>query len=482
MRTDMIINVKDFHAVADGKTLSTGNIQKAIDYCSENGGGKVVFESGTYVIGSIYMRNNVFLELPGGSVLLASENLADYNKADEWSQNEACVNPLEHTAGAHLIIFLEVENCGIIGEGRIDGNGELLASRERHSFDDPEFIRPAQMIYVCESSHITLRNIELFNSPYWNCYIHGCDDVIITGIRLKNSGNVYNGDGIDVDSSSRVLISDCIIDTQDDCLTFRCVRMCLKNPKRITHSVTVTNCILSTHGCNGIRIGCGRGEIRNLNFSNIAATDCAKVICMEAQYARVRDRPGVRLENISFSNIVFNECKYFLFLSSSCWNFSDPVMQAPPIRNISFSHIRGEMLNNIVVQAHEGIEVSNIYFNDISLEIKKEAQLLESYGYTEWDEATSAGVFYVANAQDVTLEHVRVRITADHAPYEYSLLGHNTENIVLHDVKVKKADSELYEHLTSAVMSESKVESKRNHLPGDTFMAYPVSADDLSVL
>lgn len=478
----MIVSVKDFGAIADGKTLSSSEIQNAIDFCEKNGGGKVLFESGTYIIGSLYMRNNVFLELPKGCVLFASADLNDYNAPDAWSQNVACVNPLEHTTGGHLIIFLEVENCGIIGEGRINGNGEYLSGLETHSFDDPDFHRPSQMIYMCESSHITLRNIELYNSPYWNCYIHGCDDVIITGVRLKNSAKIYNGDGIDIDTSSRVVISDCVIDTQDDCLTLRCVRMCLKNPKKITRSITVSNCILSTHECNAIRIGCGRGEIRDINFSNIVATDCAKVICMESQYARVRDRPGVRLENLSFSNIVFDRCRYFLFMSSSCWNFSDPIMQSPPIRNITFSNIRGNMLNNIVVQAHEGIEISNIVFRDIALDITKEAKLLESYGYTEWDEATSAGVFYIANAQDVLLDHVRVKIAAEKAPYTYSVLGHNTTDINLRDVIVKKKDQILPEKFAAATMAECKMESKRNHLPGDTFMAYPVSEDDLSVL
>ena len=478
----MIVYVKDFGAIADGKTLSSKAIQKAIDFCEKQGGGKVIFESGTYLIGSLYMRSNVFLELPKGCVLFATEDLSCYNPPDAWSQNVACVNPLEHTSGGHLIIFLEVENCGIIGEGRINGNGESLSGTATHSYEDPEFLRPSQMIYLCESSHITLRDIELYNSPYWNCYIHGCDDVLITGIRLKNSARIHNGDGIDVDSSTRVVISDCIIDTQDDCLTFRNVRMCLKNPHKTTRGVTVFNCILSTHECNGIRIGCGRGEIKDLNFSNIVATDCAKVICMEAQYARKRDRPGVRLENISFNNIVFNKCRYFLFLSSSCWNFSDPVMAAPPIRNISFSHIRGNMLNNIVIQSHEGMEVSNILFQDVALEITGSPQLLESYGYTEWDEATSRGIFYIANAKDVTFDHVRVKILAKDAPYAYSILGHNTEEITCRDVKVRREGALLPELLTTANMAESKVESKKDYMKDDTFMAYPVSNEDLSFL
>ena len=37
----MIYNIKDFGAIGDGKTMNTASIQKAIDTCFENGGGRV---------------------------------------------------------------------------------------------------------------------------------------------------------------------------------------------------------------------------------------------------------------------------------------------------------------------------------------------------------------------------------------------------------------------------------------------------------
>ena len=69
--------ISSFGAKADGITLNTCTIQKAIDYISENGGGRLVFEAGNYVTGSIYLKSNVTLQLNYGATILGSTNPFD---------------------------------------------------------------------------------------------------------------------------------------------------------------------------------------------------------------------------------------------------------------------------------------------------------------------------------------------------------------------------------------------------------------------
>lgn len=60
----MIINIKDFGAIGDGKTVNTEIIQSAIDTCAKAGGGKVVIEDGTFVTGTLILRdNNLYIDV-----------------------------------------------------------------------------------------------------------------------------------------------------------------------------------------------------------------------------------------------------------------------------------------------------------------------------------------------------------------------------------------------------------------------------------
>jgi polygalacturonase len=72
-----IFDIRDQGAVADGKTLCTAAIQKAIDQCAAGGGGTVYFPPGTWLSGTIELRSNVALKLEAGCRLLGSPTWDD---------------------------------------------------------------------------------------------------------------------------------------------------------------------------------------------------------------------------------------------------------------------------------------------------------------------------------------------------------------------------------------------------------------------
>ena len=221
-----MINVKDFGAAGDGICKDTAAIQRAVD-----AGGMVCFPPGIYLTGTIYLKSCGGLYLEPGAVLKASPDKEDYNAPDFCEQNR--FSTAEHAFGAHLIAAVEQENITICGGGRIDGNRQAFygdpAEKER-KFTLSDW-RPGQMVFVCESENVTITDVELNHAAYWTLFLYGCENVMVRGVRIWNDYRTHNGDGIDIDCCRFVTVSDCIIHSGDDCITFRGNTQRLKNKK-----------------------------------------------------------------------------------------------------------------------------------------------------------------------------------------------------------------------------------------------------------
>src|SRR4029079_18998223 len=68
-------SILEFGAKPDGKTLSTGAIQRAIDEVFQAGGGTVVVPAGNFLSGLIELKSKVNLNFAEGSVLLGSTSM-----------------------------------------------------------------------------------------------------------------------------------------------------------------------------------------------------------------------------------------------------------------------------------------------------------------------------------------------------------------------------------------------------------------------
>ena len=69
---DNIVDLTDFGAVADGKTLNTEAFAKAIDALAAKGGGTLNVPAGIWMTGPITMKSNINLHLDGGALILFS--------------------------------------------------------------------------------------------------------------------------------------------------------------------------------------------------------------------------------------------------------------------------------------------------------------------------------------------------------------------------------------------------------------------------
>ena len=95
------MDVRRFGAKGDGQTLDAAAVQAAIDHCHDLGGGSVLFQPGlTFLIGTIYLKDHVYLQLEPNSTILGSDQLADYG-------NDVGLNPFYGRPGAgrgHVLV------------------------------------------------------------------------------------------------------------------------------------------------------------------------------------------------------------------------------------------------------------------------------------------------------------------------------------------------------------------------------------------
>jgi polygalacturonase len=225
-----IFVANDYGAKGDGTTLNTEPIQKAIDAAAAVKG-TVTLKPGTYLTGSLFLKSGVTLDVAEGVTLIGSEQLKDYPMLPTR------IAGIEMTWPAALVNVRDQHNVRITGNGTIDGDGpvwwksywDLRATYEPRGLrwaSDYDARRP-RLILIQNSSAVELGGgILLKRSGFWTVQILYSHDVHVDDITIRNNegGRGPSTDGIDIDSSQKVLVEHADIDVNDDALCLKAGR------------------------------------------------------------------------------------------------------------------------------------------------------------------------------------------------------------------------------------------------------------------
>jgi polygalacturonase len=480
-----VYNIRDFGAVGDGKTLDTAAIQKAIDTATAEQGGFVLVPGGTFLTGTIELKSNVTLHLAAGATLLGSGEGKDYHAVDAI--------PLEGDSTLNdgnwaLIFATEAKNVTVEGPGLIDGNGKRFLPPERGK-PSPAGLngnkRPYLLLfYHCEN--LTVRNIDLFRSGYHclrviqSAYVH-MDDIHI------HNRVAHNNDGFHFISCEHVSIDNCKIECQDDaCALFGSCKF-----------FTITNSTFMTRW-SIFRFGGGTAE-------NIVVSNCVIYHCYGCPI-KMHGTPGSRFENMSFSNLMFDDVTGPIHISigpptrrsttgPGPQSEEMPAEKTPPIvRNISFNNIFGKVTTTpqsmpdidfvqnynpgekescITLNAVGDAILENISFDNVHLtfggggtaETAARRDLPEIAGEYFMLGAMPAYGLYARNARGITMNNVRFQLAAsdlrpavilDHVE-DVSITGLNVQGDAKAESVLRFIDSKFALLSATRVLNQSPV-------------------------
>src|SRR6185369_5625033 len=226
-----------------------------IDACTKAGGGIVRFKTGSYMTGAFFLKDNVQLQIDKDVLILGSERVEDYPEI------ETRIAGIEMKWPSALINVNDVKNSAVTGEGVVNARGKFnwdLYWRMRKDYDAKGLrwivdydAKRVRTLLVQNSNNITIKGLTFKNAGFWTVQLLYSKNITVDGVIIRNNedGSGPSTDGIDIDSSSWVLIENCDIDCNDD-------NFCLKAGRdwdglrvnRPTEYVVIKKCIARKGG------------------------------------------------------------------------------------------------------------------------------------------------------------------------------------------------------------------------------------------
>lgn len=396
---DRQFDIRDYGAVAGGERDALPAIRQAIDAASTEGGGIVLIPGGRWFVkGPIHLQSRIELRLADDAHLLFSPEPNDYLPVvkQRWEGTEV----FSHSP---LIYARDVVDVAITGAGTIDGNpdsvfhswhekqaGDIRKLRamgftgvdvNERVFGDGTYLRPS-LIQIFEAERVLLDGYRATNSPFWVNHLVYTDHATVRNLRVDS--HFANNDGVDVESSTRVLVENCEFRTGDDSVAIKSGRdLDGRTIGRPSRDIVVRNNDMG--GEDGIALGSEMsGGIKNVWFIDNVLREGNAAFRFKSNLDRggiVEDAYISGADVESFATLFWFQLNY---PSEHGGEF------ATTYRNIVLRDVRARDVGvALFVRAPDELPLQNVFVENVTIESTEQ-------------------VFDVENLENLHLENVRV--------------------------------------------------------------------------
>ncbi|XP_031130368.1 polygalacturonase-like [Ipomoea triloba] len=308
-------NVESYGAKADGRTDSSAAFLKAWDaVCALNRPATILVPRGEFLLRNVLFhgekcgnRNGITFQISG--TLLAPSDYNVIGHSDAW------------------IKFNRVTALSIIG-GTLDAQGSSLWKCKNGKGGCPE---GSTTLAIYDSDNVAIMGLTSQNSQKFHILIKGTRNAKLQGVKISAPEDSPNTDGIHVQSSSGVTITNSNIGTGDDCIsigpgtTNLLVQSIACGPghgisigslgwsanEAGVENVKVRN-VQFTGTENGVRIKTwarpSNGYVRNVLFQRATMVDVHNPIIIDQNYCPHNENcphqsSGIKISGITFEDI-----------------------------------------------------------------------------------------------------------------------------------------------------------------------------------
>lgn len=462
-------SILTYHAVGDGVTLNTQALQRAIHDCHAKGGGVVLVPNGLWLTGPLVLESHVNLHLEANATLLFTSDKSQYRLVESNWEGLPAVRNQSPLSGTNL------QNIAITGKGIIDGNGDawravkkdkltesqwrtlvasggLVDEQTRTWYPSASFFKASQLekpgvledgktlqdfaaykdffrpnlLVFNGCKNVLLDGPTFQNAAAWGVHTLLCEHLTVRNVSVKNPWYAQNGDGIDVESCSNVLIENSTFDVGDDGICIKSGRDEAGRKRGTpTKDLVVRNCVVY-HAHGGFVIGSEMsGGVRNLFVENCTfiGTDIG------LRFKTKRGRGGT-VENIFVRHISMKDIVGEAILFDMYYMAKDPVLLAgearevpqtevhpvteatPRFQNFHIDHVYCQgAARAMLIRGLPEMPIQDIHIGHTVIRSKKGIQIKDAQRIT-FDQVQVAcmetqPVFSIENAKDVVVDGFR---------------------------------------------------------------------------